>query len=228
MKTMMGAVLVALAAAGVDAPLDAARGEQEETPVRKLESMKVSVDFNDVKLEEAVNYLRDFTGLNFVIDPRAAEKNGDARVSLKLRDVSVRSVLKLMLQPRELSATWKDGAIVVIPREEFQAQVSVRMYDVRAQLMKLQDFPGPRVELVSPTQSGVAMVGGSFMILDEPKVLIPEDVLVQLVRENAGARSWDENPHASITLANGSLIIAQTVPVHREIERLLGLLGQFK
>lgn len=220
MKTMIGAALLAMAGLGLDA--------QEESPIRKLEAMKVSVDFSGVTLEEAVNYLRDFTGVNLVIDPKAAEKNGDAKVTLKLRDVSVRSVLKLMLHPRDLSATLKAGAIVVVPREEFQAQVSVRMYDVRAQLMKIQDFPGPRIELVSPGQSGPVTVGASVFYLDEPRIAIPEDALVQLVRENTGARSWDENSHASITLANGTLIVAQTVPVHREIERLLGLLGQFK
>jgi hypothetical protein len=48
------------------------------------------------------------------------------------------------------------------------------------------------------------------------------------VKENTGAGSWDSNPRAAITLANGMLVVTQTPMVHREVESLLRRLGQFR
>jgi hypothetical protein len=49
-----------------------------------------------------------------------------------------------------------------------------------------------------------------------------------MVKENTGDRSWEENPNASVTLANGMLLVSQSRRVHEEIRRLIGLLRQFK
>ena len=93
MKTLMALVAAAAVAwAGDD------RGDS----VRKLETMKITVYFEDVKLPEAVDYLRDVTGLNLVVLPRAMEKDGESKVRLKVKDLSVKSVLRLLLASRGL------------------------------------------------------------------------------------------------------------------------------
>ena len=48
-----------------------------------------------------------------------------------------------------------------------------------------------------------------------------EELLVSLVRENTGDRSWDTSPRASISLIDGLLYVTQTPRVQREIENLL-------
>ena len=94
MKTMT--TVAAILAMSMAARADDFRGET----VRKLDTMKVSVDFEDVKLPEALDYLRDFTGLNLVVLPKAMEKDADTKIRLKVKDLSVRSVLKLLLASR--------------------------------------------------------------------------------------------------------------------------------
>ena len=202
----------------------------KEQVVSKLNSMKVSVDFKDVSLDEALDFLRAFSGLNLVVDAEVHQKMSEEqlRLTLRVRDLLLKSVLKLMLNPKDLTATYKDGVILVIPKDKVDQNVVMQIYDVRDLLVKLQDFAGPKVELVSPSAAGGGpLVGASFM-LDEPRETITEDFITDMVRSNTGDRTWDENPNASINLANGMLIVSQSRRVHDEVRRLLNLLRQFK
>ena len=52
--------------------------------------------------------------------------------------------------------------------------------------------------------------------------------MIQLIKENTGGGSWDANPKAAINLSNGYLVVSQTPSVLREVESLLGLLGQYR
>ena len=66
-------------------------------------------------------------------------------------------------------------------------------------------------------------------ILEEPKPPpVDEDFMVQLIRENTGSGSWDSNPKAAINLTNGMLVVSQTPSVLREVDALLGKLGQYR
>jgi len=200
-------------------------GEGREDAMRKLESMKITVDYEDVKLPEALDYLRDATGLNLVLLPKAMEKDGDSKIRLKVKDLSVRSVLRLLLAPRGLSASYRDGAIVVLPKEDLQDSTTMRMFDVRSLQVKIQDFPGPVVEL---TGSNTKKVGTVITMIEEPRTMLPDDFLVDMVKSNTGSGSWDSNPKAALSLNNGMLVVSQTPSVLREIESLLGLLGQYQ
>jgi hypothetical protein len=222
MKTMTMAAAILAMAATVRA--DDSRAET----IRKLDTMKVSVDFEDVKLPEALDYLRDFTGLNLVVLPKAMEKEGDTKIRLKVKDLSVKSVLKLLLASRGLTVGYRDGALVVLPKEDLQDATTMKLFDVRSLLVKLQDHAGPRMELVQPGKSGVGPIMG-VTILEEPKPPpVDEDFMVQLIRENTGSGSWDSNPKAAINLTNGMLVVSQTPSVLREVDALLGKLGQYR
>src|SRR5436853_7651074 len=113
-------------------------GDSREDSVHKLETMKVTVNFEDVRLPDAVDYLRDVTGLNLVLLPKAMDKDADSRIRLKVKDLSAKSVLKLLLAPRGLTVTWRDGALVVLPKEDLQDSTVMRMFDVRSLMVKLR------------------------------------------------------------------------------------------
>lgn len=221
MKTAM--MIAAMAAA-------AWAGDAREDAVRKLDSLKITVDFEDVKLPDAVDYLRDVTGLNLVLLPKAMDKDVDSKIRLKVKELSVKSVLKLLLSSRGLTATYRDGAIVILPKEDLQDSTAMRMFDVRSMLVKLQDHPGPKVELTTPGSKGTGGGPAGFVIdLTEPKPPpVDEDFMIQLIKENTGSGAWDSNTKAAISLNNGILVVSQTPSVLREVEALLGQLGQFR
>ncbi|HLY73606.1 MAG TPA: hypothetical protein VKU80_05765 [Planctomycetota bacterium] len=198
-------------------------GEGREDAVRKLETLRISVDFENVKLPEAVDYLRDVSGLNLVVLPKAMERDGDASIRLKVKDLSVKSVLKLLLGSRGLTVAYRDGALVILPKEDLQDSTAMRLFDVRALQVKIQDFAGPTVELSTNKKPGVVI--GS---LEEPQTRIPDDFLLELIKSNTGGGSWDSNPKAALSLNNGTLVVNQTPAVLREIDHLLNLLGQYQ
>ncbi len=200
-------------------------GDGRDDAVRKLETMRVTVDFENVKLPEAIDYLRDVTGLNLVILPKAMEKDGETSLRLKVKDLSVKSVLKLLLNSRGLTVAFRDGALVIVPKEELQDSTSMRLFDVRALQVKIQDFAGPTVELNSASSKRPGVVVG---FPEEPKTVVTDDFLLDMIKANTGGGSWDSNPKAALNLNNGTLVVTQTPSVLREIDNLLNLLGQYQ
>lgn len=228
--------LVALAFAAASAGTAFAQEEGEGADPRKQEilnkinSMRLTVDFNNVPLEQALDYLRDFSGLNIVLDAEVHQKltEDQLKVTLKVKDLLLKSILKLMLSPRDLTATFREGVLLILPKGKADRSVTLQMYDVRDLLLKVQDFPGPRVELVAPSGAGQTPLTGASFVLEEPRSTITEDFLTEMVKANTGDRSWDENPNVSIALANGILVVSQSRRVHGEIRRLIEKLRQFK
>jgi len=188
-------------------------------------------DTLEAPLEEVLNFIRDFSGLNIVVDGEVPQKltEDQLKVTLKVKDLLLKSVLKLILSPKDLTATFKEGVILILPKGKADHAVTLQMYDVRDLLVKIQDFPGPRVELVSPQgAAGAGPLTGATFTIEEPRSTITEEFITEMVKSNTGDRSWDENPNASITLANGILVVSQSRRVHEEIRRLIGKLRQFK
>jgi hypothetical protein len=198
--------------------------------VNRLNTMRVTVDFTNTSLEEAVTFLREFTGLNILVDAEVykSQSEDQLKITLKVKELTLKSVLKLMLGSRELTAMYKEGVILVIPKNKVDKAVTLQLYDVRDLLVKIQDFAGPKVELTSPQKGmGGPLVGGVFTI-EEPHSVITEDFITEMVKQNTGDKTWDENPNATMTLTNGVLVVSQSKRVHEEIKHFINLLRQFK
>lgn len=224
MRAMTGAILagMALAAWGGD-------GEGRAAALRRLESVRVTVDFRETPLAQALDFLREASGLNLVFTPAAAGKDPGAKVTLKARDLGLRTVLRLVLRPRDLGVAWRDGAFQVVTREELVSATVLRMYDVRSHLLRIQDFKGPSMELTTTVRNDAKVVGIVVLEEDGPKEPpIGEEALLGLVKDSTGRRSWDDNPAASINVVHGILMVSQTPAVHAEIERLLAGILQYR
>jgi hypothetical protein len=231
MKTMLTAAILVL----TGLPALAQEGTNETDPrqqevVSKLNTMRVTVNFENTTLEEAIGFLRDFSGLNIVVDAEVykTQSEDQLKVTLKVKDLLLKSILKLMLNSRELTAMYKEGVLLVVPKGKIDKSVTLQLYDVRDLLVKIQDFPGPKVELVSPSKGGGGPLTGATFSLEEPRSTITEEFVTEMVKQNTGDKSWDENPNASITLTNGVLVVSQSKRVHEEIKHFVNLLRQFK
>ncbi len=115
-------------------------GDTREDADRKLET-KVSLEVKGARLADTIQIFRDATGLNFVVADGA-----DVVVRLTVRDVTAKSALRLMLQPAGLGAGFEDGVVVIRNREALAGAMTLRVYDVRSVLRKIQDFPAPRFQ----------------------------------------------------------------------------------
>jgi len=197
----------------------------------KLSNVKISLEFADAPLAEVLDFIRSFSGIDFFIDPKVREKVGDdqLKVSLKVKDVPLRSALRLILGTKNLTAVYREGVLVVVPKEEADKEVVLRIYDVRDLLMKIEDNAGPVIDLRPPGQKGgTGGVPGVIFDISEKPPLVTEEFIVEMVKKNCGGASWETNPNATVTLNNGLLMVSQTPRVHAEVLRLIGMLRQYK
>ena len=218
-KTFAKAVLLV----GVMAmPVDAKDGASEAK--RILDSTRVSVDYKAATLEDVVAFLREQTGLNFHVD----SDHADARVTMKLNDVSARTVLKFALKPHDLSAAWREGAIVIESRESAGGKTVMKMYDVRALEFGYRNFSA--FDTID-SFCGTCIAAAGVRLMDDGIVEFGRSAagfLLDLVTLQTGGSSWDEDSRTLITLSNGRLVVTQTPAVHREIVKLLRKLEQYR
>lgn len=186
--------------------------------LRRIDSQKITVDFRDTILTDAIGYFRETTGLNFVLDPRTP--GADRRVSLQVHDLSVRSVLRLTLNGSGLAAVFREGAIVVVPREQVTTPSVLRIYDVRDLRIRIEDFPGPKIDL-AVDRPGID-IDGCFGF-DEPRQRIQADFLLELLKESCPG--W-EKCGGSMELVNGLLVVTATSSRHRSIREMLDRLRE--
>lgn len=202
--------------------------EGSPDPARKVRdrigTMRITLDFNKARLDEVIAYFQEYSGLNFHLDAdaRAKETEDAEKVTIKLKDVTLKTALKLVLAPRDLGCVYKDGVILVTTKAKLGNQTVTRVYDIRDLTFRIQDFPGPTLDLKEKDP------GIIFNPVEEPKTTFDEENLVDLIRTNTGDRSWDDSSAASIQQVNGLLVISQTKTVHEEVRRLLDLLRQYK
>src|SRR5688572_22219161 len=189
MRHAAAVVVAGLIAIGAQAQED--RGSNPAQRVRdRLATLKIDLDFANARLEEVIAYFQEYSTLNFHLDADARGKDGEdaSRVTIKLKGVTMKTALKLILSPRDLGAVYRDGVILIQPKSKLGSLTSTRVYDVRDLTIRLQDFAGPRVELTVPG-GGAAIAGATFIIEEEPKGELTEDFLVELIKTNTGERS---------------------------------------
>src|SRR5262245_1136133 len=138
MKTVTAILLMAAVGAA---------GDSREDVSRKLET-KISIDLRRARVADALEMFRSATGLNFV-----AIDGAETTVNLTVTDLSARSALRLLLAPADLGAVFENGAVVIRSRQSLAGAVVLKIYDVRALMAKIQDFPGARLDLDGLTRA---------------------------------------------------------------------------
>ena len=181
----------------------------------KLSNLRITLDFKDAPLESVVDYLREISGLNVFVDSKVAEKQ--IRVSLKVTEISLRSIFALMLRPHGCETMFREGVLMLMTKEDVADRtIKMELYDCRDILHPIVDFPGVEITL------SVDGPGAGFV--PDPGAETSEIPIAELVRAHTGGKTWDENPKASVNLQNGLLVVRQTPEVHRQVVRLLNLL----
>lgn len=204
--------------------------ETKRAVLNKLETMKIDLNEVDRPLDEMVAYLRDFSNINFLIDPEVYTKvsKDQMKVTIKVKNVRLKSALKLILGQYDLSAVYQDGIVKITTRERVNQNVITLFYDVRDLLLKINNFPGPKLELTGGEGSG-GTTGITFAVEEPQESKVDEGFLEELIKTNTGGKSWEENPHAAIRITpTGILIVTQTKAVHKEVENLINMLRHYK
>jgi hypothetical protein len=178
------------------------------------------VEFNDLPLEDALGFLKDFHKFNLWLDRLTLADEGvalDQPVTLKMAGVTLRSVLKLLLEPMQLSYAIEDGVMKITTSTKMGEKLVTRTYPVHdlyrgriiAENQPRDDNGAPR-DLRSESRPGDLEIAIA-------KTIEPD--------------SWDDKRGpASMTYieAAGSLVIRQTLWAHDQILDLLRDLREAK
>jgi hypothetical protein len=211
MRTM--AVILALAA-----PL-AAQDNKKDEYASKLTNLRVSLDFKDAPIDAIIDYLREIADMNIFLDQKVREKQITA--SIKVTEISLKSVLSLMLKPHGCDTMFKDGVLMVMTKEDIADRTTrMEIYDCRDILYPVQDFPGVEISLAQDQIGTTIMDAGGGEGNAFP--------IEELIKAHTGGRSWEENPKAACSLTNGLLVVKNTPEVHKQVRRLLDMLRAHK
>lgn len=190
---------------------------------RALSIRRIDLNFEGTPFTDCVNFLRDITGLNFVISKEAEEAiSDDKEISLRLKQITLKNALELMLSQLggELDYSIRDGAIVLTTSEENKAELFLEFYEVSSIIKNINDYPGPEVGL-SQGNSGQGNTGPSFDLGgddddDEPKGGIGAEKLIELIEQVQG-----DSEEGSLEVSGGVLIVRKPAAIHRKIIKLL-------
>lgn len=211
---------------------------------RQLGKTLPELRFDGVALNDAIDFLRDVSGANITVNWKALSEQGvtpDAPLTLKLRNVSLRKGLDLVLSEAgagdKLGWTTDQNVVEISTRELIDSKMYTRVYPIEDLLLLVPDFAGPRISLTENGGTGSGNSGSSSgtsssseNILETPP---PEekpktraeraDELVSLIRDVIRPEIWVENGGtAAIRYWNGNLIV--TAP--RSVQEALG--GSFE
>ena len=206
-------------------------GESEETIKinRRLDTQPVSINFDQTPFEDAINFLRDITGLNYVLTKEAKDlvEGENVTVTLKLRDITLRHALRLILATNE-NLNWRieDGVIKIGTTAEKTEELILEFYDVTEIVQTPPDFPAPELglNLAGGGGSGGGAAGGvlSFDEGDEESSggQLDADKLQELIETRLGESDDD----GSVEISGGILIVRKPLRAHENILKLLDAL----
>ncbi len=220
MKKTLALALALAALSGVEGTLPAfGQDRTKQEYEAKLNNLKVTLDFKEAPIDSVIDYLREISDMNIFLDAKVREKN--LVISLKVNDITLRSILALMLKPHGCDTMFREGVLMVMTKEDVADKlVKMELYDCRDILYPIQDFPGVDLDLAQGM--GVSIVGQDTGSGDN---VFP---IEEMVRAHTGGRTWEENPKCGVSLNNGLLVVKNTPEVHKQVRRLLDLLRSRK
>lgn len=108
---------------------------------------RATVSFRDTPLLEAIDFFTDVSALNVVLSPAAREQAEARKTSLRLREVSLRNVLTLLLDGTELAFGVRHGVLWIGLRSEFPRPPRLVIYDVSDLVHEPPDSVVPKLGL---------------------------------------------------------------------------------
>ncbi len=84
----------------------------------KLVAIRMTLDMQNAPLPDVIAYIRDVSGLNYVIDTKTLPAPDEVVVTLKLTDLPLAQLLEAITLPRGLDARIESGVIVISRTEK--------------------------------------------------------------------------------------------------------------
>ncbi len=118
------------------------RPSEAEAKINRALREKTSVDFRETPLADALDYLKARHGIEIALDGKGMSEAGvgpSTPITRNLNNISLRSVLKLILGDLSLSYVVKDDVLLITSVEAADSMTTVRVYDVGDLVIPIPD-----------------------------------------------------------------------------------------
>ncbi len=189
--------------------------EDDQKIVEKLKNTRITLEQSGASLVAVIDYIRDFSGLNFIIDPKEIPNPEQETVSIKVQDIILSAALKLTLDQKGLVYYVEGGVVIITKPEKLKKKTKLELYDVQDLTYGLQDFPGVEISLSQDS------LGTTTAPEEGPKQQFTGDDLANLIKNTIGKGQWEESDGKSIRHNNGLLIVSNSVEIHKALRKFL-------
>lgn len=141
---------------GVD--LDEASPAEEA--IRRALSRPVSFDFQETPLFDVVEFFRNFADINVVLDKNGLQESAveaDTPITLQLEQVPLKSALKLILEPLDLTYSVRDDVLLITSRLLAEQTLLTKVYPVGDLVIPISN-----IGLAAGAGLGGGLAGGAF------------------------------------------------------------------
>ena len=121
-----------------------------ERYLRIIRTMPVSVEFEGVTLDEAADFVRNVSGLNVYVSKQARELAEGKTINLRLKDITLKNLLVLMLKmvDSELTFGIKHNVLYIGTKEELiEDTLLLEIYFIGDIVFRPPDFEAPDIAL---------------------------------------------------------------------------------
>lgn len=196
---------------------------QWKREVRRKLDRKVTFEFVDTPLSEAIQFLQTLTETTIILDSKAFDGavGTTTPITLKVTKMPLRTALRWILRLADLDYTLKNEAVFISTPRNLAGEVDLKIYDVRDLTHTITSFPGPELIL---TGTGAGVGGGAGPIAIDappPESLVAAGSLGELIMSRVAPSSWGADLGTSLEERSGKLVVMQKPEVHRLITQLL-------
>ncbi|MFC1705723.1 hypothetical protein ACFL59_02740, partial [Planctomycetota bacterium] len=195
---------------------------EEQRIIRTLDSSKITINFPGTPFADAIDFLRDVTGINYVVAKSALEhlESEEPEINLKLKDITLKNALELILtEAGGLIFRVRNDAVVINTADAEQEEMFLRFYEVSEIIGEPPDFEAPQLALAEPTEDGGGG-GGVVLSIDDDEAEtgtgVTADKLIELIEQKLG-----DDDVGTAEFLGGLLMVRKPMEAHRKIERLL-------
>ena len=184
-------------------PVELSLQTTAETRIEAALESPTQLEFIETPLQDVIDYLKDQHRIEIQIDTRALADVGigtDTPVTRNLKDVSLRSALRLTLHELGLTYLIQDGVLMITTPEEAETRLKTVVYPVADLVMDYR------------TKSGETW--SDF------------DSLVEIITATVCPMTWDEVGGPGSVVSNNigntkTLVVSQTDDIHEQIKDIL-------
>jgi type II secretory pathway component GspD/PulD (secretin) len=199
---------------------------KEETWMGELRSrlqQRVTCNFVDRDFTDVVQWLREQTGISFVIAPDVIA-GGVKNVSLQVKDMRLEEAIKWICTITQIN--WAlDKQAIYLSKTPIQGSVVLRMYDVTDLVSPIVDFPGKEPGFAALGQGAAGGAGGAVALFAAPAggeaATGGMDInkLIEFIKKSVDPASWKDG--VDIQARTTTLFVNQSPEAHSNLTSLL-------